>query len=103
MGPDPGAAAPDQRRRQLGADVVYGCVGKAAAWTEGIGYLRDGEGRFVEVGLAGDDGPVSFNPSTQLVAKNATFIGALGVWIAVAAHSAAAATALSRGHRCGRV
>jgi threonine dehydrogenase-like Zn-dependent dehydrogenase len=63
---------------QLGADVVYGCVGKATAWPEGIGYLRDGEGRFVEVGLAGDDGPVSFNPSTQLVAKNATLIGALG-------------------------
>jgi L-iditol 2-dehydrogenase len=63
---------------RLGADVVYGCVGKAAAWTEGIGYLRDGEGRFLEVGLAGDDGPVAFNPSTQLVAKNATFIGALG-------------------------
>ena len=63
---------------ELGADVVYGCAGKAAAWSEGIGYLRDGEGRFLEVGLAGDDGPVSFNPSTQLVAKNATFIGALG-------------------------
>jgi L-iditol 2-dehydrogenase len=63
----------------LGADVVYGCVGKAAAWSEGISYLRDGDGRFVEVGLAGDDGPVSFNPATQLVAKNATFIGALGM------------------------
>jgi threonine dehydrogenase-like Zn-dependent dehydrogenase len=62
----------------LGADVVYGCAGKAAAWTEGLHYLRDGEGRFLEVGLAGDDGPVSFNPATQLVARNLTLIGALG-------------------------
>jgi threonine dehydrogenase-like Zn-dependent dehydrogenase len=63
----------------LGADVVYGCVGKTAAWSEGLHYLRDGDGRFLEVGLAGDDGPVPFNPATQLVAKNATFIGALGM------------------------
>ena len=53
----------------LGADVVYGCVGKAAAWTEGVQYLRDGDGRFLEVGLAGDDGQIPFNPATQLVAK----------------------------------
>ena len=51
----------------------------AAAWSEGIGYLRDGDGRFLEVGLAGDDGEVPFNPATQLVAKNASFIGALGM------------------------
>lgn len=65
--------------RGLGADVVYGCVGKSAAWSEGIHYLRDGDGRFLEVGLAGDDGAVPFNPSAHLVAKNATFIGALGM------------------------
>ena len=63
----------------LGADIVYGCVGKTVAWAEGISYLRDGDGRFLEVGLAGDDGAVPFNPATQLVAKNATFIGALGM------------------------
>lgn len=63
----------------LGADVVYGCVGKSVAWSEGLDYLRDGDGRFLEVGLAGDDGDVPFNPSTKLVAKNATFIGALGM------------------------
>lgn len=63
----------------LGADVVYGCVGKSVAWSEGIHYLRDGDGRFLEVGLAGDDGPAAFNPATHLVAKNATFIGALGM------------------------
>ena len=79
--------APEERIRAvlaetpggLGADVVYGCVGKAAAWTEGVQYLRDGDGRFLEVGLAGDDGQIPFNPATQLVAKNATFIGALGM------------------------
>ncbi len=63
----------------LGGDVVYGCVGKSSAWAEGIGYLRDGDGRFLEVGLAGDDGEVQFNPATQLVSKNATYIGALGM------------------------
>lgn len=69
----------DETPGRLGADVVYGCVGKAAAWSEGIGYLRDGDGRFLEVGLAGDDGEVPFNPATSLVAKNATYIGALGM------------------------
>ncbi|ETX03495.1 MAG: hypothetical protein ETSY1_47035 (plasmid) [Candidatus Entotheonella factor] len=69
----------DETPGRLGADVVYGCVGKSAAWSEGIDYLRDGDGRFLEVGLAGDDGEVGFNPATQLVAKNASFIGALGM------------------------
>ena len=69
----------DETPGRLGADVVYGCVGKASAWSEGIDYLRDGDGRFLEVGLAGDDGEVGFNPATQLVAKNASFIGALGM------------------------
>ena len=63
----------------IGADVVFGCVGLASAWPEGISYLRDGEGRFLEVGLASDAGEVPFNPCTQLVAKNATLIGALGM------------------------
>ena len=63
----------------IGADVVYGCVGLAPAWTEGISYLRDGEGRFMEIGLASDTGEVAFNPCTQLVTKNATFMGSLGV------------------------
>jgi threonine dehydrogenase-like Zn-dependent dehydrogenase len=69
----------DETPGRLGADVVYGCVGKAAAWSEGIDYLRNGDGRFLEVGLAGDDGEVPFNPATQLVSKNASFIGALGM------------------------
>ena len=63
----------------IGADVVYGAVGLAPAWPEGISYLRDAEGRFLEVGLASDTGDVAFNPCTQLVTKNATFIGNLGV------------------------
>jgi threonine dehydrogenase-like Zn-dependent dehydrogenase len=69
----------DETPGRLGADVVYGCVGKTAAWAEGLNYLRDGDGRFLEVGLAGNDGEVPFNPATHLVAKNATFIGALGM------------------------
>ncbi len=64
---------------EFGADVVFGAVGKSAAWGEGIDYLRNGDGRFLEVGLAGDDGDIPFNPATALVAKNATFIGALGM------------------------
>ncbi len=62
-----------------GADVVYGCVGLASAWPEGIAYLRDAEGRFMEVGLASDTGDVKFNPCTQMVAKNATLLGILGM------------------------
>lgn len=69
----------DETPGRLGGDIVYGCVGKSAAFAEGINYLRDGDGRFLEVGLAGDDGEVPFNPATQLVAKNASFIGALGM------------------------
>lgn len=69
----------DETPGRLGGDIVYGCVGKSAAFAEGIDYLRDGDGRFLEVGLAGDDGEVPFNPATQLVAKNASFIGALGM------------------------
>jgi threonine dehydrogenase-like Zn-dependent dehydrogenase len=81
------ARTPEERTRTvlaetpggIGADVVFGCVGLASAWPEGISYLRDGEGRFMEIGLASDTGEVSFNPATQLVQKNATLIGTLGV------------------------
>lgn len=81
------ARTPEERTRAvlaetpfgIGADLVYGCVGLAPAWLEGISYLRDGEGRFMEVGLASDTGNVQFNPSTMLVQKNATFFGALGI------------------------
>ncbi len=62
----------------LGADLVFGCVGLAPAWLEGISYVRDG-GRFMELGLASDTGDVSFNPSTQLVARNITLMGTLGL------------------------
>lgn len=81
------ARTPEERTRAVlaetpggaGADVVFGAVGLAPAWLEGISYLRDGEGRFLEVGLASDTGTVAFNPCTQLVAKNAILIGALGM------------------------
>jgi threonine dehydrogenase-like Zn-dependent dehydrogenase len=62
----------------LGADLVFGCVGLAPAWLEGISYVRDG-GRFMELGLASDTGSVTFNPSTQLVAKNISLMGTLGL------------------------
>jgi L-iditol 2-dehydrogenase len=61
-----------------GADLVFGCVGLAPAWLEGISYVRDG-GRFMELGLASDTGDVTFNPSTQLVAKNISLMGTLGL------------------------
>jgi threonine dehydrogenase-like Zn-dependent dehydrogenase len=63
----------------IGADLVFGCVGLAPAWVEGLGYVRAGDGRFMEVGLASDTGEVRFNPSTMLVQKNATLMGTLGV------------------------
>lgn len=62
----------------LGADLVFGCVGLAPAWLEGISYVRDG-GRFMELGLASDTGDVTFNPCTQLVAKNISLMGTLGL------------------------
>jgi threonine dehydrogenase-like Zn-dependent dehydrogenase len=62
----------------LGADLVFGCVGLAPAWLEGISYVRDG-GRFMELGLASDTGDVVFNPSTQLVARNISLMGTLGL------------------------
>jgi L-iditol 2-dehydrogenase len=40
--------------------------------------VRDG-GRFMELGLASDTGDVTFNPSTQLVAKNISLMGTLGL------------------------
>jgi L-iditol 2-dehydrogenase len=74
------ARVPCLTRRQAtsAADVVFGCVGLAPAWTEGITFFRDG-GRFMELGLASDTGDVSFNPATQLVAHNLIFMGTLGL------------------------
>ena len=62
----------------VGADLVFGCVGLAPAWLEGISYVRD-EGRFMELGLASDTGNVTFNPSQHLVAKSVTLMGTLGL------------------------
>ena len=78
-------AAEDRRRAVLeqtpgglGADIVYGCVGLAPAWVEGLALVRDG-GTFMELGLASDTGSVSFNPSTDLVARNISLMGTLGL------------------------
>ncbi|MDQ6670468.1 MAG: alcohol dehydrogenase catalytic domain-containing protein [Chloroflexota bacterium] len=68
----------DETLAGLGADLVFGCVGLAPAWLEGISYVRDG-GRFMELGLASDTGDVTFNPCTQLVAKNISLMGTLGL------------------------
>ncbi len=68
----------DETPGKLGADLVFGCVGLAPAWLEGISFVRD-SGRFMELGLASDTGAVTFNPSTQLVAKNITLMGCLGL------------------------
>ena len=72
------AGRADETVAGLGADLVFGCVGLAPAWLEGIGYVRDG-GRFMELGLASDTGDVTFNPCTQLVAKNINLMGTLGL------------------------
>jgi threonine dehydrogenase-like Zn-dependent dehydrogenase len=62
----------------IGADLVFGCVGLAPAWLEGLSFVRDG-GRFMELGLASDTGDVRFNPANQLVAHNLTLMGTLGL------------------------
>ncbi|MBV9170900.1 MAG: alcohol dehydrogenase catalytic domain-containing protein [Chloroflexi bacterium] len=77
---------PEERRRAvlaetpfgIGADIVFGCVGVASAWEEGITFVRD-EGCFMELGLAADAGSLQFNPAIQLVARNLTFKGTLGL------------------------
>jgi threonine dehydrogenase-like Zn-dependent dehydrogenase len=76
--PERTRAVLDETVAGLGADVVYGCVGLAPAWLEAITYVRDG-GRFMELGLASDTGDVTFNPSTQLVARNINLMGTLGL------------------------
>jgi threonine dehydrogenase-like Zn-dependent dehydrogenase len=93
---------PAERTRQvlaetpggIGADVVFGCVGLAPAWIEGLGYLRAIDGRFMEVGLASDTGSVEFNPATMLVQKNATLMGTLGI---IDQDSVAAAQIMEKG------
>jgi threonine dehydrogenase-like Zn-dependent dehydrogenase len=77
---------PDERRRAvlaetpfgIGADIVYGCVGVASAWLEGVSFVRD-QGCFMELGLAADAGEVQFNPANHLVSRNLTFMGTLGL------------------------
>jgi len=45
----------------IGADVVYECTGVPSAITEGIQLLRD-SGRYCEIGMYSDRGPVPLNP-----------------------------------------
>lgn len=58
-----------------GADVVFGCVGRAAAVPEGLRLLKRGTGRMIEIGNALESGSASFSPAHDLVAPNATLVG----------------------------
>ncbi|HEV8637026.1 MAG TPA: zinc-binding dehydrogenase [Chloroflexota bacterium] len=76
----------DATPRRFGADLVLGCVGHPAAVGEGLGYLRPGNARMVEIGNATGGGAFPMRPSPDLVYKNATLHGFWGTttehWIA---------------------
>jgi threonine dehydrogenase-like Zn-dependent dehydrogenase len=80
--------------RAFGADLVLGCVGHPAAVGEGLGYLRPGSARAVEIGNATGGGSFPMRPSPDLVYKNATLHG---FWGATAEHWVAALRVLERG------
>jgi len=83
---------PDERTRLVrvatpgghGCDVVFGCVGSAAAIAEGLSYLAH-FGRMCEIGNAADAGPATVNPAQALVGPNTTLFGHLHtppeVWV----------------------
>jgi threonine dehydrogenase-like Zn-dependent dehydrogenase len=94
--PDPA----ERRRRVLaetprgfGADLVLGCVGHPDAVGEGLGYLRPGNARMVEVGNATGFGSFAMRPSPDLVFPNATLHG---FWGATTEHWIAALRVLER-------
>ncbi|HET8521952.1 MAG TPA: zinc-binding dehydrogenase [Thermomicrobiales bacterium] len=60
-----------------GADVVFECAGVKPAIAEGINYLRK-SGTFCEVGHFVNTGEMTFNPNTQLVAKDITLVAPFG-------------------------
>jgi threonine dehydrogenase-like Zn-dependent dehydrogenase len=78
----------------FGADLVLGCVGHPAAVGEGLGYLRPGNARAVEIGNATGGGSFPMRPSADLVYKNATLHG---FWGATTEHWVAALRVLERG------
>jgi threonine dehydrogenase-like Zn-dependent dehydrogenase len=80
--------------RGFGADLVLGCVGHPAAVGEGLGYLRPGNARAVEIGNATGGGSFPMRPSADLVYKNATLHG---FWGATTEHWVAALRVLERG------
>ena len=80
--------------RGFGADLVLGCVGHPAAVGEGLGYLRPGGARLVEIGNATGGGSFPMRPSPDLVYKNATLHG---FWGTTTEHWMAALRVLERG------
>jgi L-iditol 2-dehydrogenase len=79
--------------RDFGADVVLGCVGHPMAVGEGLGYLRPGHGRMVEIGNATGSGSFPMRPSPDLVFKNSTLHG---FWGATTEHWLSALRVLER-------
>lgn len=79
--------------RGFGADLVLGCVGPPAAVGEGLGYLRPGNARAVEIGNATSGGSFPMRPSPDVVYTNATLHG---FWAATTEHWVAALRVLKR-------
>jgi threonine dehydrogenase-like Zn-dependent dehydrogenase len=79
--------------RGFGADLVLGCVGHPAAVGEGLGYLRPGNARMVEIGNATGGGSFPMRPSPDLVYKNSTLHG---FWGTTPAHWIGALRVLER-------
>lgn len=67
--------ARDLTPRRLGADIVFGCVGRAAAMTEGLVFVKPGTGRMVELGNALGTEEAVIQPAAQLVNPSITLIG----------------------------
>jgi threonine dehydrogenase-like Zn-dependent dehydrogenase len=77
-----------------GADVVFGCVGVAAAVPEGLRFLRRGGGRMIEIGNALGAGAATVSPARDLVAPNAALVGH---WATQTQHWVRALRVLDRG------
>jgi L-iditol 2-dehydrogenase len=61
--------------RGLGADVVFGCVGRAAALTEGLLLVKNDTGRMIELGTALGAEEITFSPPQALVGPGRTVTG----------------------------
>ncbi len=61
--------------RRRGADIVFGCVGRAAALIEGLALVKPATGRMVELGNALGTEETVMQPAAQLVNPSITLIG----------------------------